>query len=84
MKELFKAYEIAEMKANEADEAFGNDPENEELEAAFDKAYKEEYKAFENLVNAIVEISKGKIENKIARLMIRTKRNELKALLSRM
>ena len=46
IKDLFKTYEELNQKANEADEAWNNEPENEELEEAFDEAYEKEYEAF--------------------------------------
>ena len=54
MKELLKALQAAEEKANEIDRAWEADPENEALETAFDKAYAAEYKAHEALANEIV------------------------------
>ena len=77
LKDLLKKLEIAEDTANRADTAYENDPENAELEKAFDEAYKAEWIAFENVVSAICEITDGKIDIKTARTMIKTKRNEL-------
>ena len=84
MKELFKKYEELEAITNRLEEAIEADPENEELETAWNKAYKNEYKAFEALIDKIVSISHGMIDNKTARAMIITKRKELKALVARM
>lgn len=84
LKELFKKYEAAEIKANEADEMWAGDLENEELEKAFDKAYNEEWAAFNALVDEIVKTTNDMIDTKTAGLMIRAKRNELKRLISKM
>ena len=81
MKELLKRLEAAEKKANEADAAFEANPESEELEKAFDEAYKEEFEAFEALADEIVKASNGQIEKATAATMIRAKRSELKALI---
>ena len=83
MKELFKKYEMLEAEANRADDAWGADPENEQLEAEFDRAYQAEHEAFTELVNAIVKLSGGQIEHKTAAMMIRAKRNELKTLIEK-
>ena len=84
MKDLLKRLEIAEQRANEADAALEKNPESEELEKAFDEAYKAEFKAFEELANAIVKISGGQIEKRTAATMIRAKRAELKNLITLM
>lgn len=84
LKELFKKYEAAEIKANEADEMWAGDLENEELEKAFDKAYNEEWAAFNALVDEIVKTTNDMIDTKTAGFMIRAKRNELKRLITKM
>lgn len=84
MKELLKALQAAEEKANEIDKAWEADPESEALEAAFDEAYAAEYKAHEALANEIVRITSGKIDFQTASTMIHKKRSELESLVSRM
>lgn len=83
LKDLLKALKIAEENANKADAAWECDPENEELEVAFDKAYAKEHEAFENLVDEIVKVTAGKIDRNTARTMIIKKRNQLEALINR-
>lgn len=83
MKELLKILEEAERKANIADTKYEANPEDEELEKAFDEAYKAEFEAFEALANEIVKITGGQIEKATASTMIRAKRNELKALIEK-
>lgn len=83
MKELLKRLEEAEKKANEADAAFEAEPESEEKEKAFDEAYKAEFEAFEALADEIVKTTNGQIEKATAATMIRSKRNELKALIEK-
>ena len=83
IKDLFKTYEELNQKANEADEAWNNEPENEELEEAFDEAYEKEYEAFENLVTEIERLTNGMIDKQTARVMVISKREELKAIVER-
>ena len=47
------------------------------------EAYKEEHKAFETLVNEIVKVSCGAIDNKTARMVLIAKRDEVKSLIAR-
>ena len=61
MKELLERLKAAEEKADRADREYENDPENEEKEKAFDLAYNEEYKAFEELAKAIAKATAGEI-----------------------
>lgn len=83
IKDLFKTYEELNQKANEADEAWNSEPENEELEEAFDEAYEKEYEAFENLVTEIERLTNGMIDKQTAGVMVRSKREELKAIVER-
>ncbi|MCM1578724.1 MAG: hypothetical protein NC078_08015 [Ruminococcus sp.] len=84
MKELLKALQATEEKANEIDRAWDADPENEALEAAFDEAYAAEYKAHEALANEIVRTTSGRIDFKTASAMINKKRAELENLIARL
>ncbi len=84
MKELFKRWENLNAIANAADDAWALDPENEDLEKAFDDAYEAEWKVFNELLNAIVELTNGKIDKFTANKMLRSKRNEVKQLIERM
>lgn len=86
MKELLKKYEAlqkATEAANEAMEAAEADPTNEEKDEAFDRAYKAEYEAFEEVKAEIVRFSKGKIDSHTAGLILRKKRSEFENLISR-
>lgn len=78
MLELLKKFEEAEAESNRLDVLFEADPENEELEKAWDIAYKKEYEALEECVKMIVKISRGQIDGKAAHAMVLTKRDELK------
>ena len=80
MKELLKKLREAEERANEADRAYDLDPENEEKEAAFDEAYKEEYRLFMIAAEEIVRISAGQIDIETARAMVQGKREKLEAI----
>ena len=83
IKRMFEELEAAEIRSNELDEALESDPENEELENAWNEAYEREWNASEALINEIVKITNGMIDNTTARKMIAMKRNELKNLISR-
>ena len=80
MKELLQRLREAEERANKADQAYDQDPENEEKEAAFDDAYKAEYKAFEEAAEELVKITAGKVDIKTARQMVQGKREQLETL----
>ena len=83
MKELFKNYEAAQKRTDEIEKRLDLDPESEELNEAWDKAYSEEYKAWEALINESVRITKGAINRDTAKAMVATKRAELKSLVER-
>ena len=83
MKELFARWEELNNIANAADEAWALEPENEDLEKAFDDAYEAEWNAFNELLNAILEFTNGEIDKYTASKMLRSKRNEVKQLLER-
>lgn len=80
MKELLKKLREAEERANAADQAYDLNPENEEKEAAFDKAYKEEYRLFMIAAEEIVRMSAGQIDIETARAMVQGKREKLEAI----
>ena len=82
MKDLFEIYEDIKAKADKAERLWDLNPRNKELEDAFDKAWEDEYRAFNNLANAIVDITDGKIDKNTAKNMIRTKSEELKVILA--
>ena len=84
IKKVFKAFEKAEQVSNMASDAWDANPDDTALEAAFDKAYADEFKAFAALVSEIVEVSHGLISEKVAGVMIRTKRGELRDLIGRL
>lgn len=84
MNELLEALKAAEEKANRIDKAWEADPENEELEAAFDEAYAAEHKALEAVANEIVKFTSDKIDFQTASVMIRKKRAELESLIARL
>lgn len=81
LKSLFNEHETAREAANKADEAWSLDPENEELETAFDKAYQVEFNLFLELANKISSLTG--IDAKAARAMINGKHDELKTLINK-
>lgn len=82
LKKLEK-FEELEAAANKADEAYQAEPENAELEAAFDKAYKEEFEAMEELLNSITTYTNGEIDKETSKKMLFTHREELKQILEK-
>lgn len=77
LKAALKQLGDLEEVANRAEEAYDADPENGEKEAAFDAAYREEFTAFIAAAKLLVEMTNGKIGEKMAREMVRTKRSEI-------
>ena len=84
IKDLLSDLELKEEQANEAEARYDADPENEELEQAFDIAYKREFEAMQELIKGIVKISDGKISPVIARIMVMTQREKLHALCAKL
>lgn len=84
IKNAFKALETAERVSTRASEEWDRDPENESLEAAFDAAYAAEFKAFDAVVAEMVKVSHGMISAKLAGVMLRTKRAEVRDLIGRL
>lgn len=84
IKKIFAQFEKAEKISNDLYEALEQDPMNEELESKWDAAYEKEYAEHEALVNEIIKITSGMIDHETANAMIRTKRQELKNLISRL
>lgn len=83
MKVLFNNYLTAEKRANEADSAWEANPENEELEKAFDEAYKAEHEALEALIEEIEKETNGEIDKKTARMLVTARKEEVKSLIER-
>ena len=79
--EKLEKLERAEELANRAEADYISEPENEEFEKIFDRAYQNEFAAYDDLAKYIVQITSGEIDEKAARRLIHTKRNELKSLL---
>lgn len=82
LKRTLAELEILEMEANKADAAYDAEPENAEIQAAFDAAYKAEWDKADEAIKLIVKMTNGEIEYKIARIMINEKRDKIKKLLA--
>lgn len=67
--------------ANHAMSDWEASPESKELESTFDRAYQNEFNAFINLVNSIVEMSNNQITFYAAKKLLMTKKDELLALI---
>ena len=61
---------------------YTEEPENAELENAFDEAYKAEFEAYINAAKYIEYMTDGNIDFMTAKKMINTKRSELISILS--
>lgn len=83
IKKLMEEFEAAEAKANELDDLWGENPEDEELEAAWMEAYKEEHRAFKALTDWIYKATEGEVDERKARAIIHGKRDEFKKLIAR-
>jgi hypothetical protein len=79
LRKLINELEAAEEKANKADAAWEQDPENENLEKEFDAAYKKEWAAFKKLRNEIQKLTG--CESQTASEMIRGYRDEIKRMI---
>lgn len=80
MKELLKKLSAAELEANRIDELWEAAPDNIELEAQWDAAYKTEGAIFAKVVSKLVKITSGQIDRSTAASMLRTKRTEVEKL----
>ena len=78
MKKLIEEYENAVKESDAAEKAFEMNPENEENEKVFDLAYEKEFAAFLALANEIQTITKGEINFETAKIMIKTRFEDLK------
>lgn len=66
LKELLNELNLAIIASETADKEYEKNPESQEAESAFDKAYKHEYSVREKIANKIVEVTSGAVEYKIA------------------
>lgn len=82
MKELLEKLSAAELEANRLDGLWDADPDNAELEAQWDAAYKAEGAVFAKVVSELVKITSGQIDRSTAASMLRSKRAEIEKLFS--
>ena len=75
--EKIKKLEQLEKIANEAESQYAENPECEDLERAFDSAYKAEFVAYINAAKYIESMTSGNIDFMTAKKLIQTKRSEL-------
>lgn len=80
--EKLQNLEKAEKDATRAEAAWERDPENTELEKAFDAAYKAEFDAYISAAKYIEYMTGGEINFMTAKNMIQAKRAELLELLA--
>lgn len=82
LKEQLKKLEVFEKRADREEEAYIADPMSEAKEKEFDKCYELEYNQYIATAYAIVNFTENKIDFDTAKMMIKTKRAELIALLA--
>lgn len=82
LKNLYNEYLRKEEVSDAADEAWENDYDNEELERAFDEAYRDQAEAMDRVIDGIVEITSGRIDKRTAHTMLLKGRDALTSLLS--
>lgn len=80
MKELLEKLSAAELEANRLDGLWDANPDNAELEAQWDAAYKAEGAVFAKVVSELVKITSGQIDRSTAASMLRNKRAEIEKL----
>ncbi len=80
--EKIKRLEQLEKAADEAENRWTKQPESEELESAFDEAYKAEFNAYISTAKYIEHITGGEVDFMKAKELIQTKRAELLQLLA--
>lgn len=80
IKENLVKLQKAEQIADQAETKYEEEPENLEAESAFEKAYKEELDLYMLVSRQLSEFSG--IDEKTARAIVKTKRNELIGLLA--
>lgn len=80
--EKLKKLEQLEKVADQAEARYTEEPENAELEIAFDEAYKAEFDAYISAARYIEYITGGAVDFMKAKELIQTKRMELLQLLA--
>lgn len=77
LKVKLEQLEMLEKISNHAEADYEAHPENEEFEATFDRAYKNEFSAYVECVKMVQKISGGKIDFMTAKKMVKTEREKL-------
>ncbi len=80
--EKIKKLEQLEKAADEAEARYTKEPENAELENAFDEAYKAEFDAYISAAKYIEYMTGGAVDFMKAKELVQTKRAELLQLLA--
>lgn len=83
IKELYLDYIKVRDAANASEEAYAQEPENESLEQAFDKAYVKESRALYALIDEVVSLTSGAIDRKTARQMIVSREDDFRTIIAR-
>ncbi|MDD3220458.1 MAG: hypothetical protein PHR50_15010 [Lachnospiraceae bacterium] len=81
LKIKFKELEQLEKRCDKAEREYELDPENELKEINFDFLYWEEYTLFDSICKEIANLIK--VDYKVVRLLVSTKRKELISILER-
>ena len=80
IKELLEKLKMAERKADEASDAWGEEPENNDLETLFNEAYKRQNEVFKETAREIASVIK--VDVMTAEIMLRKKRPEIEELVN--
>ena len=83
LKAKFEEMEELEAFSDLLDAEWEADPENEDLEEAWDAAYRDSFNAFEEVISEIVRFNREQIDRNTARQMLMTKRDELRSLIAK-
>ena len=84
LKELFEKLEELEKESNRLDNLMEENPDNEEIEKAFDEAYTKEWEVFNKLIDEENKLTEGKMDRRQAYEMIQVKRDELRKIIEMM
>ena len=84
IKYLMENLKKNEAKSDELDELWAADPENAELERAWDEQYKVVGRLRDELIREIVKFSGGLIDKRTATAMLFKKRDQLQSLIERL
>jgi hypothetical protein len=81
LKELFNSYKQSLAQADELEKLYEAEPDNTELETAFDSAYNNNFSDYLTLAQALVNVTNGQIDLNTAKQMIKTQLDRLEKII---